>query len=231
MDKNKKNIESVFDKISGKYDFLNHFLSLGIDRVWRKKALRELSKRVNLTDNLSVLDVAAGTGDLSILMSKKTNWKITGIDLSQKMLDVAKRKAKKDNLTDNLDFQQMDALNSTFESSSFDIVTVSFGVRNFEDLNLGLKEFNRLLKNGGILTIVEFSWSNSFILKAFLSVFIPVIGLVFGDFKSYKYLAVSGNSFPAGDKMLKIMEECGFVNLNYLKMTFGIATVYVGTRI
>lgn len=223
----KEQVAQMFDNISGKYDFLNHFLSMGIDIQWRKKVLKIVKKEQPKT----ILDIATGTGDLAILLSKTNPEKIVGLDLSNGMLEVGRKKISEKNLDHLITMVQGDSENLPFENSSFDVITVSFGVRNFENLNQGLSEILRVLKPSGTLVVLEFSQPTKFPMKQLYSFYssyiLPLIGkLVSKDNSAYTYLPESVAAFPFGDDFKNILQKIGYNNVSYKALTFGIATVY-----
>lgn len=227
----KEQIEEMFNNISSKYDFLNHILSLNIDRIWRKRAIKILSKR----NVLSLLDVATGTGDFAIAASKIKNLEITGIDISEGMLEIAIEKVKKLNLSKRIRFLKGDSEKLEFNTESFDAVIVAFGVRNFENLIVGLKEMHRVTRKNGICIILEFSKPNNWIVRMVYNIYfnsiLPFIGkLVSKDKRAYTYLPESVNHFPDGSVFLDILKEAGFKQCSFQKQTFGIATIYQGIK-
>ena len=231
-DKSKKEqVAEMFDNISPKYDFLNHILSMGIDIQWRKKVVRKIK---NLEAE-KVLDIATGTGDLAIMIAENTKSQITGLDLSAGMLDVGRKKVVEKNLENRIEMIQGDSENLPFEDASFDAITVSFGVRNFENLEKGLKEINRVLKPNGTFIILEFAQPQSFPMKqlyGFYSKYIlPNIGRLFSrDSSAYTYLPESVEAFPYGDKMVKIIKNCGFKSVDNKNLTFGISAIYTSVK-
>jgi demethylmenaquinone methyltransferase/2-methoxy-6-polyprenyl-1,4-benzoquinol methylase len=231
INKDKELIKGIFDRIATRYDFLNHFLSFGIDKIWRRKAVLLLKKSQNPDASIEVLDVASGTGDLAISIAKNTNWSVLGIDLSNEMLKIAKNKAIKNELSSRVQFKQCDALDSKIPDKSFDCITVAFGVRNFSNLGNGLDEFHRILKDNGKILVLEFSWSKSIFLKMIMSVVVPFIGLLFGNYNSYKYLADSGNKFPSSKMFIKVLENHGFKSVLVKSLTLGIASIYFAKKI
>lgn len=223
----KQQVEQMFDNISGNYDLLNRILSMGIDVSWRKKVVKSVKKE----NPKSILDIATGTGDLAIAMAKATDAKITGFDLSAGMLEVGKVKVKEENLQDQIEMIQGDAENMPFEDNSFDAITVSFGVRNFENLEKGLNEIYRVLKPGGKFIILEFSQPESFPMKQLYGFYsrniLPRIGKkISKDQSAYTYLPDSVQAFPYGNEMKKILKKSNFVNPYDKKLTFGIASIY-----
>ena len=227
----KQQVEQMFDNIAPKYDFLNHFLSLGIDKLWRKKAIRILSGYKS--DYL--LDVATGTGDFAIAASKLKPKKITGFDLSEQMLQVGRAKVARLGLNELIEFRKGDSEAMPFENEQFDAVTVAFGVRNFENLDHGLKEFARVLKPDGVVIILEFSKPKYFPMKQlYLFYFfgiLPLIGrMVSKDSSAYSYLPESVMAFPDDQKFLSILQNAGFSRTKQKRLTFGIATIYIAQK-
>lgn len=226
----KTQVEDMFDNIAGKYDLLNHVLSMKIDVLWRNKLVKMLSK----DHPKLVLDVATGTGDLAVAIQKGTGTKVVGLDLSQKMLDVGIEKVKKLGLDSNISMMKGDAENLPFEDNKFDAVSVAFGVRNFENLEKGLAELRRVVKENGSVYILEFSKVEGVLGPVYQFYFkhiLPKIGrLVSKDNRAYTYLPDSVNVFPFGEKMKKILLETGFKKVAYIKLSLGIATIYKATK-
>ncbi len=226
----KSQVEDMFDNIAGKYDFLNRLLSMNIDVLWRKKLVKMLKQ----DQPKKVLDVATGTGDLAITVHNGTGAEIVGLDLSQKMLDVGIEKVKKNNLQDKITMVKGDAENLPFEDNKFDAVTVAFGVRNFENLEKGLDELRRVVKEDGNVYILEFSKVDGFFGSIYMFYFkniLPRIGkLVSKDHRAYTYLPDSVNAFPSGAIMRSILYERGFKTVVYTKLSLGIATIYKATK-
>lgn len=223
----KEQVEQMFDNISGKYDELNHILSMGIDVGWRKKVVKIIKNQNPET----VLDIATGTGDLAIMMAKSTDAKITGFDLSAGMLEVGRKKIAELNLGNRIEMIQGDAEKMPFDDNSFDCITVAFGVRNFEDLKKGLDEIYRVLKPGGKFVILEFSQPQSFPMKQLYSFYskyiLPMIGKKISKDKSaYTYLPESVKAFPYGEEMKKILKSSNFIKTTDKKLTFGISSIY-----
>lgn len=221
----------MFDKIAPSYDLLNRILSMGIDRGWRKAAIRELS---GLSPK-HILDLATGTGDLAIEALTIQPQQVTGIDVSAGMLAFGKEKLKKLKLDKKVNFEIGDAENLRFESNFFDAATVSFGVRNFTNLLQGLTEINRVLKPGGKLVVLEFSKPKNNLLgilfKFYFSTILPAVGnLISGHKKAYTYLYESVQSFPDGQDFLAVMEKSGFKYTSLRPLSFGIATLYSGIK-
>ena len=227
----KEQVAGMFDNIAARYDFLNHFLSFGIDKIWRRRAIKLLYPFKPET----ILDVATGTGDLAIEGLKCGAVKITGIDLSKEMLAVGQEKLKKQGLDKKIILLQGDSEALDFANASFDAVTVAFGVRNFENLGKGLSEINRVLKPGGAACILEFSKPRDFPFRQFYqfysNYFLPLIGrLVSKDNSAYRYLPESVNGFPDGDDFIDCLSKAGFKEIKEFRQTFGVATIYLGIK-
>lgn len=228
----KDEVKQMFDNISHKYDFLNRLLSVGIDIQWRKKVVKIVKDKQPQT----ILDVATGTGDLAIaLAGKNPQAKITGFDLSDGMLEKGRIKVKERNLDNQIEMIQGDAENMPFEDNSFDVITVGFGIRNFETLEKGLKEIYRVLKPGGTFVILEFSQPQKFPMKQLYNFYfkniLPVIGKTFSkDHRAYTYLPESVQVFPYGERLNKILESESFKNPKNKELTFGIASIYTSTK-
>jgi demethylmenaquinone methyltransferase/2-methoxy-6-polyprenyl-1,4-benzoquinol methylase len=224
----KQQVEEMFDNISHRYDFLNHLLSLGIDRGWRRRVRKELAKG----NPKRILDVATGTADLAIELSKLGDVKIIGVDISRGMLDMGDVKLAKRNLTQSITLQQADSEKLPFTDNEFDAVSVAFGVRNFENLEAGMKEMNRVLKAGGKLAVLEFSKPKNKVVDAFYWFYfrnvLPTIGKLFSkDARAYTYLPESVSKFPEGNDFAKIAKNCGFADVRCLPLSFGISTLYI----
>jgi len=229
--KKKENIQEMFNAISGNYDFLNHFLSLGIDFWWRKVFVKQLFRY----SPRNVLDIATGTGDLALLICEKNPEHVTGIDIAGNMLAIAKQKAERRNLNSRVTFLEGDAEAISFPDEMFDAVTVAFGVRNFENLDQGLSEMKRVMKTGGVMIILEFSHPNAFPWKQLYEFYskylIPFIGkLVSKDKRAYSYLPESVSAFPSGKDFLEILSNGGMKNVSQRTLTFGVATIYTGLK-
>lgn len=227
----REKISEMFNDISPRYDFLNHFLSLGIDRSWRKRLVRLLEKN----NPRSILDVATGTGDLAIAMAEIKPEKIVGIDIAVKMLATGQAKVEELGLEKLITLIQGDAEKIPFPDGSFDAVTVAFGVRNYENLVLGLTEMKRVLRPGGVMMILEFSQPSSFpfwqFYRIYSALFIPLIGrVVSGNDKAYRYLPDSVRAFPSGRHFLDILDKIGMRNSQQLILTFGVATIYLAEK-
>lgn len=231
-DSKKKQVTTMFDKVAPYYDFLNRFLSLRIDVLWRKKALRMLAK----SNPKKTLDIATGTADLAIMANKIwTPEKIVGLDISKEMLRVGQTKVEKKNLSSIISLEQGDSENLRFKDGEFDTVMAAFGVRNFENLEKGLSEMNRVLEKGGTCMILEFSRPRVFPLKQIFNVYfkyiLPVIGkLTSKDPKAYEYLYESVQVFPDYDNFASILKKTGFVDVTYKPLSFGICTIYLAKK-
>lgn len=226
----KKQVTKMFDNIAKSYDFLNHTLSLGMDNVWRKIAIKKLSNNPQ-----TILDIATGTGDFAVSAAKHTNANITGIDISQGMLDVGIEKIAKKGLEKRINLQLADSENLPFNDNSYDAITAGFGVRNFENLNKGLSEMNRTLKKDGIVAILEPSEPTKFPLKQLYNLYfhhiLPFIGgIISKDKNAYTYLPDSVSAFPSGDDFLKELEKAGFKNCKHTPLTFGIVSLYTAIK-
>ena len=224
----KGQIIDMFNNIAGKYDFLNHALSLNIDKIWRNKAI----KAIKPLQSKEILDIATGTGDFAILSAKKLQPKhVTGIDISEKMLECGIEKIKKLDLQSVVTLEVGDSEAMRFDDNSFDAITVGFGVRNFENLEQGLSEMVRVLKPNGIAAILEFSMPEHFPIKQLYTFYfkhiLPFIGKIFSkDYDAYYYLFNSVQEFPYGQKFANIAKSVGFQDVTVQKLTFGIASLY-----
>jgi len=227
----KVQVEEMFNDISSKYDLLNHLLSVNIDKLWRRRVINMLKHREPKT----ILDVATGTADFAIAATKLKNSKITGIDISQGMLDVAQRKINKLGLGQQVQLLKADSENLPFEGNSFDAAIVGFGVRNFESLGKGIKEIYRVIKPGGIFYVLEFSKPSKTPVKQlyklyFNSILPKVGGLISKNKDAYSYLPESVNEFPDGENFLAVLAESGFINNRFTEQSFGIATIYAACK-
>lgn len=231
----KEQVSEMFDNIASSYDFLNHFLSLGIDVMWRKKAIGLLKKNLKNVSESYILDVATGTGDLAIETSKIGPKKIVGLDISPKMLEVGKNKMKDKGLDALVDMIVGDSENLPFDDNTFDGITVSFGVRNFENLKKGLTDMNRVLKPDGTAVIMEFSKPKMFPFKQLFNFYffyiLPFFGKLFSkDNRAYKYLPESVQAFPEGQEMVDILTSVGYTNVKYIPLTMGICSIYLAKK-
>lgn len=218
----------MFDGIAHRYDFLNHTLSLGIDKIWRKRLIKGLLKRNPET----AIDIATGTGDLAILLAKKDrNVKVTGVDVSEKMLAVAKEKIAKKKLSERIELTKTSSEELPFHESSFDAAMVAFGVRNFYDPQLGLSQICRVLKPGGTIHVLEFTMPKSWPVKNFYKFYfhrvLPLVGRkVSGHSSAYTYLPESVLAFAEREEFTALLEKSGFTNATYRLQSFGIAAIY-----
>ncbi|MCP3929932.1 MAG: bifunctional demethylmenaquinone methyltransferase/2-methoxy-6-polyprenyl-1,4-benzoquinol methylase UbiE [Bacteroidetes bacterium] len=228
----KGQVSKMFDNIAPSYDLLNRLLSLGIDTVWRKKAIRLLKPQ----QPKFILDVATGTGDVALELVNQLNPdKVIGVDISSQMLDIGKEKVKKKNLDNTIQLQLGDSENLAFEDNTFDAVTVAFGVRNFEHLEKGLEEMRRVLKKGGKLVVLEFSKPRLFpfkqVFQLYFKYILPLIGkITSNDPKAYKYLFESVQAFPEGDQFLSILNKTGYKLTLCIPLTLGICSIYIGEK-
>lgn len=227
----KESVKAMFNEISGNYDFLNHFLSFGIDRIWRRRLVKEML----VSKPAKVLDLATGTADLAIELHKQGGIRITGVDISEQMMAIGNKKIAKASFSQGITLVYGDAENLQFADASFDAAMIAFGVRNFEHLEKGIAEIIRVLRKGGKVMILEFSHPDSFALKqlyGFYSRFIiPVIGrMVSSHTSAYRYLPESVAAFPSGKAFLKIMLKTGFIECHLISLSGGIASIYIGTK-
>ncbi len=228
----KEKVVGMFNSIAPTYDFLNHFLSLNIDKVWRRK----LVKLVAPYKPERILDVASGTGDLAIALNKLKPSGIVGVDISEGMLEVGRKKIARKGLSNVITLLYGDSENLPFPTNSFNAVTVSFGVRNFAHLDLGLSDMCRVLKPGGVVAVLEFSMPRRFpvvqLYKFYFLKMLPFFGKMFsGHSDAYTYLPESVLQFPSGEKFLRLMEEAGFSNVKEKRLSFGIASIYTGEKL
>lgn len=227
----KEQVANMFNNISKNYDLLNHVLSLGIDVLWRKKAIKMLQK----DQPKLILDIATGTGDFAIEALALNPDKVIGVDISEGMLEEGRKKMKKKKLDHLIDLQLGDSEKLLFPENNFDAVIVSFGVRNFENLEKGLSDMYRVLKPGGKTVIVEFSQPEKFPMKQgynfYFKYILPQIGkLVSKDNEAYTYLPESVQAFPYGKEFVSILEKVGFKNTTCTSLTFGISSIYIGEK-
>jgi demethylmenaquinone methyltransferase/2-methoxy-6-polyprenyl-1,4-benzoquinol methylase len=227
----KEEVAQMFNNISANYDFLNHFLSLGIDHLWRKRAVKQLQKQQPKV----LLDLATGTGDFAIACLKLKPEKIIGMDISSGMLEVGKQKMKKRAFDNIIDMQLGDSENMPFPDHTFDAITVGFGVRNYENLEKGLGEMLRVLKPGGQAVILEFSKPKAFPIKQLFGFYSKVLIPLFGkyiskDERAYTYLPESVAAFPEGAAFVAVLQKVGYQTLEPIRLSGGIASIYIGTK-
>lgn len=225
-------IRRMFDKIAPSYDRLNHALSLGIDRRWRRTAVDALG----IHQPQQILDIATGTGDFALLLAKRIKPQhIVGADISEGMMAVGREKVKEEGLQNVISFQYEDCMQLSFSEGSFDAVTSSYGVRNFQNLDKGLQEMQRVLRPGGHLLIVELTPPPSFPMKQlfwlYAHVVMPLLGrLISHDDSAYTYLPASMEAFPQPEQMEGILRKAGFTEVQWRRFTFGISTMYLATK-
>ena len=227
----KEQVAQMFDTISGNYDELNKIISLGTDVTWKKKIL----KMVQLQNPTSILDIATGTGDLAILFAATTATEIIGLDISQGMLDIGKKKILDKNLASKIQMVLGDGEKIPYTDNYFDVITVAYGVRNFENLEKGLSEILRVLKPDGTFIILETSVPTSFPFKqgyyVYTNFIMPTIGKLFSkDKDAYKYLSTSAQNFPFGEALNNILRKIGFIEVKHEPQTMGVATIYRATK-
>ena len=236
----KAQVARMFDNIAHSYDFLNHFFSLGIDVLWRKKAMRMLKTHLSTqqsTDEVHLMDMATGTADFALeaMRSGIPNLRVTGVDISPGMLAIGRKKVERKGWTDRVQLIEGDSADLPFEDGSFDAYTVAFGVRNFEKLEAGLTEMHGTLKPGGMGVVLEFSKPTVFPLKQifhfYFHTLMPGVGkLVSKDAAAYSYLPESVEAFPEGDEFMQIMQKCGYRQCQMHRLTGGIASIYTGIK-
>lgn len=227
-----KLVEEMFDNIAPTYDTLNHRLSWNIDKYWRKKAIKSLKA---ITPK-RILDIATGTGDFAILSAQMLQpEKLIGADISEGMMEVGRKKVKDLHLDSIIAFEKEDCLNLSYEDNSFDAVTAAFGIRNFQDLDKGLSEMCRVLRPGGMLSIVELTTPVSFPMKQLFKIYsgtiLPIYGkLISKDQSAYEYLNKTIAAFPQGERMMQILQKAGFKETSFERLTFGICTLYIAKK-
>lgn len=228
----KQQVQQMFDSVAHKYDALNRFLSLRLDVLWRRKTIKLLAKQ----GVKNVLDVATGTADIPIEINKQLpKAQITGLDLSNQMLEHGRVKVSKKGLNDKITLVQGDSENLPFDTNSFDAVTATFGVRNYENLEKGLSEMLRVTAEGGYVYVLEFSKPTMFPFKQvynfYFKYILPVIGkLTSKDPKAYKYLFESVQSFPCGEDFLAVLRRCGYSEVRCIPLTLGVCSIYIGKK-
>jgi len=228
----KKQVAVMFDKIAARYDILNHILSFNVDKHWRRVAIRIMEKYKPEI----ILDIATGTGDFAIAAAKQFNAVITGVDISAGMLEVARNKIKKLKLNGQIIVIQADSEQLPFQDGEFDSAMAAFGVRNFENLVIGLKEVYRVISERGAFVMLEFSKPEKipfrYLYDFYFRNILPVLGrLISGDPSAYRYLPESVSTFPKGADMIQILVDCGFRNCYVKRLSFGIASIYVGEKV
>lgn len=225
-------VEMMFDNIAHSYDKLNHRLSWNIDKMWRKTALKQLGKHAPK----NILDIATGTGDFAIQAAKMLKPdRVTGADISEGMMEVGRAKTRREKLDDIISFSKEDCMALSFEDNTFDAVTAAFGIRNFQDLDQGLKEMHRVLRKGGHLCILELTSPVSFPMKQLFRVYshtvLPVYGrIISGDNAAYSYLTATIEAFPQGERMVEILRKAGFAEASFKRLTLGVCTLYLATK-
>lgn len=227
-----KQVEEMFNRIAHSYDLLNHVLSLGIDRRWRQAAIRSLRPY----RPRQILDVATGTGDFALLAARKLKpRRLLGIDLSEGMMTVARKKVERAGLSEVIHFQKEDCLRLSLPDDAFDAVTVAYGIRNFENLERGLSEMRRVLRPGGRLVIIELTAPTRFPMKQLFRLYshflMPLAGkFISHDEKAYRYLPATMEVFPQGEVMQQILSKCGFTDIKFKRFTFGLSTLYTAGK-
>ena len=227
-----KQVEQMFDNIAPTYDKLNHRLSWDIDRGWRRKAILQLAPH----KPQDLLDIATGTGDFAILAAEMLHPKrIIGSDISEGMMEIGRQKVKERGLDSIITFERQDCLALSYPDEQFDAVTAAFGIRNFADLDQGLREMQRVLRKGGHLSIVELTTPVSFPMKQLFKIYshtvLPIYGrLISRDASAYSYLTRTIEAFPQGERMVEILTRAGFSQARFKRLTFGICTMYLATK-
>jgi len=223
-------VGTMFDDIAPKYDFLNHFLSFGVDRLWRKKAVRIISRTHK---NPDILDVATGTADLAIAAMKLDPSHITGIDISEKMLEAGREKVLKLGFSEKIKLLAGDSENILFPDKSFDVAMSAFGVRNFADPLAGLTEMGRVLRDGGLIMVLEFSRPSKFpfsqVYRFYFLNILPFLGRIFSkNGRAYRYLPETVMQFPENEKFIEMLIRAGFSDVKQERLTWGVASIYTG---
>lgn len=225
-------VEQMFDNIAFSYDKLNHRLSWDFDKRWRRKAVEQLKA----LQPKRMLDIATGTGDFAILAAEMLHpEQIIGADISEGMMEIGRQKVAEKNLSEVISFMKEDCLNLSFKDNSFDAVTAAFGIRNFQDLDKGLSEMCRVLRPGGMLSIVELTTPVHFPMRQLFNVYsntvLPIYGtLISKDSSAYDYLNKSIAAFPQGERMMDILKKAGFDKVSFKRLTFGICTMYIAEK-
>ena len=222
----------MFDNIAPTYDVLNHRLSWDIDKCWRRKAIAQLAPY----HPQQILDIATGTGDFAILSARMLRPRqLIGADISEGMMNVGREKVEREGLQHIISFQREDCMKLSFADSSFDAVTSAFGIRNFKDLNQGLSEMCRVLKKGGVLSIVELTTPVVSPMKHLFNIYshtlLPLYGkMISKDSNAYRYLTATIEAFPQGEKMMQVLRHAGFEEVSFRRLTFGICTMYFAKK-
>lgn len=225
-------VEQMFDNIAPTYDKLNHRLSLDIDKGWRRKAIKALTPY----HPQSLLDIATGTGDFAILAAQMLHpTRLVGADISEGMMEIGRQKVKALGLNHIVTFEKEDCLHLSYDSNTFDAITAAFGIRNFADLDAGLREMYRVLKPGGHLSIVELTTPISFPMRQLFHIYshtvLPIYGRIISrDTSAYTYLTKTIEAFPQGERMVDILMKAGFAEASFRRLTFGICTMYFATK-
>ena len=225
-------VEQMFNNIAPNYDMLNHRLSWNIDKGWRKQAIKQLVPYKPQT----VLDIATGTGDFAIMAAEMLKpQRLTGIDISEGMMEIGRKKVVEKDLDKVISFQKEDCTRLSYPDASFDAVTAAFGIRNFDDLDKGLSEMCRVLRPGGHLSVVELTTPVSFPMKQLFYIYshtvLPVYGRIISrDASAYNYLTKTIEAFPQGERMISILKKAGFADVRFRRLTFGICTMYFATK-
>ncbi|MBK9283168.1 MAG: bifunctional demethylmenaquinone methyltransferase/2-methoxy-6-polyprenyl-1,4-benzoquinol methylase UbiE [Sphingobacteriaceae bacterium] len=227
----KDQVANMFDNISHRYDFLNNLLSFGIQKGWRKKCVKLL---LNHKPQI-ILDVATGTADFALECIVLKPQQIIGIDISEGMMKIGREKIKKKGFENIIKLEQASAENFNYPNNSFDTIVIGYGVRNFENLEMGLNNLLRVLKPGGKMVILEFSYPKNPFIKAiytfYFSYITPIIGRIFSkDPRAYSYLTESVKAFPNNENFTAILEKCGFINSNFKSLSFGVAAIYTSEK-
>ncbi len=227
-----RQVEQMFDNIAPTYDVLNHRLSWDIDKCWRRKAIAQLAPY----HPQQILDIATGTGDFAILSARMLRPRqLIGADISEGMMNIGREKVEREGLQHIISFQREDCMKLSFSDSSFDAVTAAFGIRNFKDLNQGLSEMCRVLKKGGVLSIVELTTPVVSPMKQLFNIYshtlLPLYGkLISKDSSAYRYLTATIEAFPQGEKMMQVLRHAGFEEVVFRRLTFGICTMYFAKK-
>lgn len=225
-------VEQMFDSIAPNYDKLNHLMSFDIDKRWRRKSIMQLEPY----HPQHILDIATGTGDFAILTAQLLHpERLTASDISEGMMEIGRKKVKENGLQDIISFSKEDCMNLSFPDNTYDAVTAAFGIRNFTDLDQGLREMCRVLKSGGHVSIVELTHPTRFPMKQLFKIYsrtvLPLWGkLVSKDMSAYSYLSATIAAFPQGETMTEALQRAGFTSATFKRMTFGVCTMYFATK-